>query len=462
VTALPYDDGTDRIPGDIVRPVERVLVIGAGMAGLTAANALAHASVPTVVLEARDRIGGRLHTADVGGSPVDLGGSWIHTPVGNPLTAWAEQLGVQCTPADPFDEIMGIDPATGPVPAETLKRLVALAFEDFGEALDKLADDLPPDAPISAAIERFVAGQGHAGLDDVDAGRLRSLVLDAVESDASGPADDIALRGYPTNGLFYEGSEVGNMPLGGYRRLIEPLARGLDIAFDQPVIGVAVRNDGVTATTADGRTHEASHVLVTVPLGVLKAGSVEFDPPLPDRRRTVVERLGFGRFEKVALRFDRPFWTEAGVPHVLSVPADGRAWPVLLLGLDRIVGEPVIVALAFGSRAGVFADVPQDEAVASVLDVLRAAVGGPVPEPQAIARTAWGSEPFTRGAYTYMRPGCTPDDLDELGLPIGGRLLFAGEATGSARAGFADGAFSTGIREAKRLLGQPRVLLGPR
>ena len=462
MSALPYDDGTDRIPGDIARPVERVIVVGAGIAGLTVANALANAGVPTVVLEARERIGGRLHTIDLGGSPVDLGGSWIHSPVGNPLSAWAQQLGVPCRPADPFDEIVGVDPATGPVPAERLQRLVERAFIDFGEALEALADDLPPDAPISAAIGRFVAGLGREGLDDADARRLQSLVVAAVESDASGTVDDIALRGFPTNGLFYEGSEVGNMPLGGYRRLIEPLARGLDIVFEQPVTSVAVRQDGVTVSTADGRTREASHALVTVPLGVLQARGIAFDPPLPEGRRAVVERLGFGRFEKVALRFDRAFWTEAGVPHVLTVPADGRAWPALLLGLDRIVGEPVVVALAFGSLAGVFADVPEDQAVARVLEVLRAAVGGQVPEPQAIVRTSWGSEPFTSGAYTYLRPGCTPDDFDQLGVPIGGRLLFAGEATGSARVGFADGAFSTGIREAKRLLGQPRVLLGPR
>ena len=80
-----FDDGHPEIPGGIVRPVERVLVVGAGIAGLTVANAMAHAGVDCVVLEARSRVGGRLHTADLGGSPVDLGGSWMHHPIGNPV-----------------------------------------------------------------------------------------------------------------------------------------------------------------------------------------------------------------------------------------------------------------------------------------------------------------------------------------------------------------------------------------
>ena len=82
-----FDDGRTDVPRGVAAPVERVLVVGAGVAGLTAANALTHAGVECVVLEARDRIGGRLHTVDVGGSPVDLGGSWIHMPDGNRSSA---------------------------------------------------------------------------------------------------------------------------------------------------------------------------------------------------------------------------------------------------------------------------------------------------------------------------------------------------------------------------------------
>src|SRR5689334_23500705 len=112
LTAEGFDDGRREVPAGVAEPVERVVVVGAGIAGLTVANALAHGGVECVVLEARDRIGGRLHTVDLAGSPVDLGGSWIHMPGGgNPMRAFARQVGVPCRSADPVPEMAGFDSA---------------------------------------------------------------------------------------------------------------------------------------------------------------------------------------------------------------------------------------------------------------------------------------------------------------------------------------------------------------
>ena len=89
--------------------MRRVLVVGAGIAGLTVANALHHAGLECVVLEARGRVGGRLHTLDVAGLPVDLGGSWLHHPSGNPLRRFAPEAGVDCRPGDPLPTLAAFD-----------------------------------------------------------------------------------------------------------------------------------------------------------------------------------------------------------------------------------------------------------------------------------------------------------------------------------------------------------------
>src|SRR4051794_40214734 len=96
-----YDDGTAEVPPDLAGDPERVIVVGAGWAGLTLANALRNAGVDHVLLEARDRIGGRAHTAELDGVPVDLGCSWIHQPYkGNPMARFADQAGVRRINAD--------------------------------------------------------------------------------------------------------------------------------------------------------------------------------------------------------------------------------------------------------------------------------------------------------------------------------------------------------------------------
>jgi polyamine oxidase len=161
----------------------------------------------------------------------------------------------------------------------------------------------------------------------------------------------------------------------------------------------------------------------------------------------------------VALRFDEPFWRAAGVPHGLifpKAPADPAIW---VLGLDGFGGGPVLVFQVFHSLTGHVLDGTERDAVRWALEMVRQMTGGPCPEPVAAAVTSWASDPWSGGAYTHIPPGAEPADADVLGEPVGGRLLFAGEHTQSARMAYADGAMTTGIREAKRLLGQPSVRL---
>ena len=96
------------------------------------------------------------------------------------------------------------------------------------------------------------------------------------------------------------------------------------------------------------------------------------------------------------------------------------------------------------------------------LGLLSEALGRPCPDPTATIVTGWSADPFAGGAYSHLPPGADPADLELLGQPIAGRVLFAGEHTQSARTGYADGAFSSGVREARRLLGRHDVQLRPR
>ena len=458
MTARDFSDGGTAGPAGITGPVRRVLVIGAGIAGLTAANVLDQAGVEAVVLEARDRIGGRLHTADLGGWPADLGGSWIHTPVGNPLSAFAELAGVPRRSANPVPEVGVFDCGEGRrLSAAEAAAEFGLQLEGFPAAQDRLLAELGPDATAADGIEAFVA---QAGLDPGPARRARQGLHALIEAESASATADQSLR-WMWHETEYGGDFFGDVPEGGYRRVVEALAAGLDLRLGTEVTEIACSADGVRVRCADGRMEEGSHVVVTVPLGVLKQGGLSFSPALPPDRQDAIGRLGFGRYEKVVLRFAEPFWRDAGFPHLMIYPRDPTVAAVWAFGLDAFGGGPVLAFHAFHSAAGRLLGMTQDEAVRWALGLLAEATGRPCPAPAEVVVTSWAADRFSGGAYTHIPPGASPADADLLGEPADGRLLFAGEHTQSARLAYADGALTSGIREAKRLLGRSSVHIGP-
>ena len=239
------------------------------------------------------------------------------------------------------------------------------------------------------------------------------------------------------------------------------MAAGVDLRLGVEVTEIACSAGGVRVRGADGTSEDGSHVVVTVPLGVLKRGAPRFRPALPPDRLAAIERLGFGRYEKVALRFDEPFWRTAGLPHAMIFPRDSGAPAVWAIGLDAFGAGPVLVFQVFHSATRHVLGADPDDAARWAFDLLADAIGRSCPAPTAVAVTSWANDRYSGGAYTHIPPGADPADADVLGEPIGGRLLFAGEHTQSRRLAYADGAMTSGIREAKRLLGQPGVRLGP-
>ena len=179
-----FDDGDTEIPGGVVGPVERVLVVGAGIAGLTVANAMAHAAVDCVVLEARSRVGGRLHTANLAGFRVDLGGSWMHHPIGNPLRRFAEAVGIGCRPADPLPTLSGFDCLTGLwLSHADVEAGLIVVMEGFTEALPGLRARLGPTASAAEGIESYLE---ETGLAAEPLRRARQGLCAIVEADAAG------------------------------------------------------------------------------------------------------------------------------------------------------------------------------------------------------------------------------------------------------------------------------------
>jgi polyamine oxidase len=441
---------------EIEGPVSRVVVIGAGIAGLAAASRLRRAGIECVVLEARDRMGGRLYTIDLAGTPVDLGGSWIHHPIGNPLSAFCDDYDIARDRGDPLPSLSAYDRAErrrlDHAETEIYSRTESNGFWD---AVGQLSERLGPDATGLDAIESYVSEREFV---DGAARRLRQELLTEVEANAADRADNESLRWLVTD-EDYDGELFGDLPRDGYGSVVRALATGLDIRFDTEVTSVEIDGRGVRLTCADGSTEIGSHVIVTVPLGVLKRGGLRFDPPLPAPVQRAVDALGFGRYEKIALRFESAFWRDFDLSHLIvfpSAPAEPAMW---VFDLDDFGAGPVLCAHLFHTITPYAIDRPAAEAVDWLKDVLAEVCGRPVPEPVATAVTSWAHDPFTGGAYTHCPPGADPAMLDLLAEPVHGRLLLAGEHTHRSRVGYADGAYSSGLRAAERLGAQSNAAI---
>lgn len=460
-----YDDGTRAIPGGVAGDPERVIVVGAGWAGLTLANALRAAGVDRIVVEARERVGGRAHTVELAGAPVDLGCSWIHQPYGNPMSRFARQAGIRRLRADVeldaliirfFDAHLGRELRLGEKLA-AFAHAMAFGYQEAG----RIGRVLGPHASVADGARAYLDRRRIAG----DARRQAEFVMRAFSEFVSG--DDwhvLSLGGWAwsEHPSPYFGLGQGDFPRGGYRGLIRAMTGTEDVRLGHRVDTIEVRSDGVTARGEEhGRRFalHGSHVVVTVPLGVLKAGAIAFDPPLPAAKRDAIVGLGFGAVEKIAMVFEEPFWSDRAHTHAVYLAAGADLDLPYFVDLHRIARVPGLVAFSGGPFARHVAALSPNEAVDLAHARLREMLGRDVPRPIAAAATSWHTDPASLGAYSNIRVGRTAADCDVLAEPVAGRLLFAGEATNRVRHALADGALSSGIREAKRLLRRSAVTL---
>jgi monoamine oxidase len=428
----------------------KVVVVGAGISGLTAARALHRAGVDVVVVEGRDRIGGRTHTVEVEGVPVDLGGSWIHNGASSPMLRYVDSLGIERMPAVTsaiafnaavFDRTDGEYPD---IEARSALTGAMAAFALAGAQVEQLRAGLD----VAEAMTKV--------LTDVDPAIRRTF--GALLAMNEGKDDDDMSFDFLRKHFFGVGEmHEDAMPRGGYRGVVDALADELTIHLETTVERIVQGGDGVIVHTSSG-AFDGSHVLVTVPLGVLKAAAIQFEPPLPAGHLAAIERMGFGVLEKVAIAYDRAAWQVDGSPtHVTIVDSGGPDWP-MILDLSTWYGAPVVVGFATGARGRALAGMPESERVAALHETICALSRGEAPTPIATTATSWATDPFVLGCYSNIALGTEPGqhlaDVETLGTPDG-RILFAGEHTCELGTSTVDSAWLSGLREASRLLGEP-------
>jgi monoamine oxidase len=423
---------TTLLPGcssssDEPKPKQRVVVIGAGMAGLTAARRLADGGMDVTVLEARDRIGGRTWTNTSLGVPIDLGGAWIHGTENNPLIEIADQVGARRVETD-FDNPVLFRDGSEVSPPDVQAALNR--WQDIAGELVTLGGDAGNDESVA---------DGLAQVADLNDPLIAWCASSEIQGEYAADPDELSLKWFGTEGEF-EGPDV-ILP-GGYVQLVQHQADGLTIRLGTEVTRVTHGDSGVRLETSKGAV-DADRVIVTVPLGVLKAGTIAFDPPLPEKKQQAIDRLGFGLLDKVVLKFDQPFWPDNDV---IGLVGGGEPVSMLING-ETFADAPLLIGLRGGRDAREREALSDEEAVAQVVTALNA------PNPTGSLVTRWAADPYARGSYSFVAVGSSPDDMKALAEPVNGRLAFAGEATVAEFFGTVHGAYQSGVREADRILG---------
>ena len=440
----------------MVTPPRRVAVVGAGLAGLVAARTLAEHDVEVVVIEARDRIGGRCWTKN----GVDLGAHWIHGTEGNPVTNLAREyslatlfVGGDSSYSGGWDHLAMYGPNGLLSPEEKLRSILAA---------DEVRDDLD-------VARRVSMGNGKVDRSMHDAVEEILTRRQVTETDrrsiewhlALSARDDCAADESGLSFLWWDdGYEVygygDSVFTDGYVALIRALGLGLDIRLEHVVREIDYATENVTVRT-NLDDFEADAVIVTIPLGVLQQGSVSFSPVLPEEKRNAIARLGMGTLAKVVLRFDEVFWPrDQYVFGYLVEPVNGH--PTMLINLWKTHRIPALVLLAGGSLGKQLESDSLESTTAWAMHAVRNVFGAESPDPTSVMRTSWHLDPFARGAYSYVAVGSTPADISTLAEPVDGRVFFAGEATYRHHWAGAHGAVASGYREAARILGNPSVM----
>ncbi|WNM25453.1 flavin monoamine oxidase family protein [Demequina capsici] len=426
-----------------------VVVVGAGVAGLTAARLLAAQGSRVVVLEARDRVGGRILTDRSDGHATDLGASWIHGIDGSPVAEAVSAFGMRTHEFTVGGYQVDSRPIAyyGPDGA----RLSCAAAEAFAADVHAVDDELAaiiadctPDASYRDVTDQAL---GSIGGEPERAQRVREYLEHRSEEQYGAWIEDLAAHGLDDDRI--DGDEVV-LP-DGYDVLPARLAVGLDVRLGEVVTRVEWSDQGVRAWSSGGVVQGVAGI-VTVPVGVLRGGDLAFSPVLPAAVTEPLRRLEMNDFEKVFLRFPARFWDD-GVYAIRQLGPEGRWWHSWY-DLTELDGTPTLLTFAAGPAARETADWTDAHVAESVMAQLRRLYGEDVPAPTSVRRTAWRADPFARGSYAYMTRGSTPADHDALATPIGGVLHLAGEATWTDDPATVAGAMLSGHRAACRVIGR--------
>ena len=442
-----------------------VVVVGAGLAGLTAARELEKLGNEVIVLEARDRVGGRLLNHPIAGTDdvVEVGGQWVG-PTQTEVLALADDLGLERYPTWAQGDNL-VDWSGKKVRYKgSIPRINPAILADVGQAqarLERLARKVDPERPWEAPKaakwdSRTFASWISANTATKGAATLLEIATEAVW--AAEPADlsllhvlfYVSAAGSFENLIGTEGGAQQDRIVGGSQLLAIRLAEHLEglLLLGHPVRGIDHFDGGVTVHADDCHV-TARAVVVAIPPTL--TGRIDWRPGLPAQRDQLVQRMPQGTVAKCMAVYERPFWREEGLSgQALSVAGPTR---IMFDNSPPDASRGVILGFLEGTTARELGEWEPAARQAAVIDGFGRAFGPQARQPLEYIEKLWADEEWTRGCYgCYLPPGAWTAHGQWLSRPIG-PVHWAGAETATVWAGYMDGAVRSGQRAAREVCG---------
>ncbi len=417
-----------------------VIVIGAGMAGLSAARKLNEAGKSVIILEARKRIGGRIHTDRSLGFPAELGANWIHGATGNPLVDLAKSAGARAVRFNHND--IAILSSSGRL-IDNGERFPQLndTYQQVSQAIAATCIERPVQTALDQQLTNSIREYGLSGADQ----DIMKVILDREFTSEYAAGPKLLNQCAAEYGEEFNGDDM--IIINGYDRLPKFLAKGLEIKLDEAVESIRWTESGVAVQSSNNR-YEAGYCICTVPLGVLKANAIRFENDLPDGHLEAISRIGFGSFMKAIVTFEG----DAVLPKTnVAFVANDRRLLRNLVGLTGIAGRPAVMAYCGGEDAITAAALSDRNIAQEIAESVALARKSASPRIDNILVSRWSEDPFALGAYSYPGISTKPEDFEALFKPVDGRIYFAGEAA-SPYFGTVHGAHLSGIKAAETII----------